>query len=201
VRTEVAGRPDGAGSGPIRVWTIQSPSWWRTLQVRGILCGDGRRAFPFFRPAYRWLMAQMAARVPGYRGRFPVWVWQSPKPDLRHSGHLPRGEAGVRIELELARDRVLLLDFEAWHCVINRSHLSLSFREDRNWDRRTKGVDPGRAPLPEPFESELQATWARVFDFDRLRRTKLWGRVESIQGVTEYVRLDEVRRVEEFVAR
>jgi hypothetical protein len=55
--------------------------------------------------------------------------------------------------------------------------------------------------LPEPFESELQATWERVFDLDRPRRTKLWGPIDKIQGVTGYVRLDEVKRVEEFVAR
>ena len=96
---------------------------------------------------------------------------------------------------------MLPFDYEAWHCILNRSPLSLSLREDRDWDRRTKGLDHFQSPLPEPFESELRATWARVFDIDRLHRTRLWGRVRSIQGVTEWVRLDEVRRVDKFVAR
>lgn len=190
-----------AGAGTVRLWTIQPAAWWRLLQSRGVLSGDGRRICSHFRPAYRWLMRQMGSRLPGYRGRFPIWAWHSPKPDLRHGGHLHRGEAGVRVELELPKNRALLLDFETWHCVLNRWHLSLSWRESREWDRRIKGLDQFRGPLPEPFESELRATWDRVFEFDKLRRTRLWGPINEIQGVTEYVRMDEVRRVEEFVAR
>lgn len=189
--------PDGT----IRVWTIQPAAWWRSLRTRGMLHGDGRRIYGHFRPAYRWLMRQMVIRVPGCRGRAPIWVWQSPKPDLRHVAHLPRGEPGVRVELELPCNRVLLFDFETWHCVLNRWHLSLSWRESREWDRRIKGLDQYRTLLPEPFESELQAAWERVFDLARLRRTKLWGPIDKVQGVTEYVRLDEVKRVEEFIAR
>jgi hypothetical protein len=123
------------------------------------------------------------------------------KPNVPAIGHLPPGETGVRVELELPRDHLLLFDFETWHCVLNRWHLSLSWQESREWDRRVKGLDQHRTPFPEPFESELQATWERVFDLDRLRRTKLWGPIDQVQGITEYVRLDEVKRVEEFVAR
>jgi hypothetical protein len=108
---------------------------------------------------------------------------------------------GGRINLELPRDRVLLVDFRSWHCVLNRWRLSLSEREGRDWDRRTKGLDLHRAPLPAPLEAELQATWERVFDLDRLRRAKLWGPIDEVQGVTEYVRLAEVRAVDEFIAR
>ena len=193
-------RPNG-NDATVRVWTIQPIAWWRLLQTRGMVSGDGRRVDPHFRPAYKWLMLQMASRIAGYRGRFPIWAWQSPKPDLRRSAHLPRGEAGVRVELELPMVRVLLLDFQTWHCVLNRWHLSLSSREDREWDRKSKGFDQYREPLPEPFESELKATWERVFELERLRRTRLWGPIDSIQAVTEYVRLDEVRSIEKFVAR
>jgi hypothetical protein len=101
----------------------------------------------------------------------------------------------------LPRERTLLLDFETWHCVLNRWHLSRSWRESKDWDRKTKGFDQFRATLPPLLEQELQATWERVFDFELLRRTKMWGPIEEIQGVTEYVRLDEVRSVREFVGR
>ncbi len=99
----------------VRVWTIQRPSWWRTLQQRGLIHADGRRLCHDFRPAYNWMMGQMYRRIPGYTGAYPVWFWYSPKPDLRHSGHLARGERGLRIELELPRSIVLLSDFETWH--------------------------------------------------------------------------------------
>lgn len=146
-------------------------------------------------------MMQMRRRLAGYEGGSPVWFWCSSKPDLRHSAHLPRGERGVRIELELPRNRVLLLDFETWHCVLNGWHLSRSWRESREWDRKTKARDQYGASLPPLLAEELQSTWDRVFDFELLRRAKMWGPVDEIQGVTEYVLLDEVRRIRKFVAR
>ena len=69
------------------------------------------------------------------------------------------------------------------------------------WEHKSKGFDQYGAPLPEPLEAELQLTWERVFDFELLRRAKIWGPADKIQGVTEYVLLDEVRRVTEFVSR
>lgn len=202
LRTKMNGRPaPSAEHQTVRVWTIQRAECWRRFKCQGVLRADGRRVCRDFRPAYQWLMQQMARRVGGYAGSFPVWFWHSPKPDLRHGGHLAAGEHGVRIELELPRERVLLFDFQSWHCVLNRWHLSLSERESKEWDRRTKGLDQYRAPLPAPLEAELQATWERTFDLSRLRRAKLWGPINEIQGVTEYVRLEEVRGVDEFVAR
>lgn len=172
-----AGLTSSAELPTVRGWTIQRADCWERFRRQGVLRADGRRIYRHFRPAYRWLMQQMARRLTGCTGRFPVWFWHSPKPDLRHGGYLPAGERAVRIELELPRERVLLLDFQSWHCVLGSSHLSLSWRESREWDRRTKGFDQYRAPLPTPIEAELQATWERVFDLDRLRRTKLWGRL------------------------
>jgi hypothetical protein len=147
------------------------------------------------------MMDQMRRRVPCYGGGFPIWLWCPPKPDLRHSGHLARGEQALRIELELPREIVLQSDFETWHCVLNRWHLSLTWRESREWDRRVKGYDQFRHALPESLEAELQATWDRVFDLDLVHRTKLWGLVDHVQGVVDRVLLSEVRDVREFVAR
>jgi hypothetical protein len=169
--------------------------------MRGEIRGDGRRACHHFLPAYRWMMEQMRRRVPAYGGGFPIWFWYSPKPDLRESGCLDRGDRGLRIELELPRENVLLSDFQTWHCVLNRWHLSRSWRESREWDRKVKGYDQFRSELPASLEAELQATWERVFDLDLVRRTKLWGPVDRIQGVVDRVLLSQVRGVREFVAR
>jgi hypothetical protein len=146
-------------------------------------------------------MTQMRERVPQYEGRMPVWFWHAPKPDLRRRFHVPKGVHAVRIELELPRDRALLLDFDTWHCVLNRWRLSLSSRESREWDHKTRGLDQFRAPLSPLLEQELQASWQRVFDFDLLKRMKMWGSADHIQGVTEYLELQEVRSVKEFVGR
>jgi hypothetical protein len=147
------------------------------------------------------MASQMSQRLAAYGGGFPVWFWHSPKPDLRRGSHLPRGEHGVRIELELPRDRTLLLDFETWHCVLNHWHLSKSSEEEAEWDRKTNGFAPFGAVLPPHLEAELQSTWDRVFDFELLRSAGMWGPIDRIQGVTEYVLLSEVRSAKSFVAR
>ncbi len=189
------------GDGSIRVWTIQSPSWWHTLRKHGEIRGDGRRANVYYRPAYKWMMGQMRCRIPAYSGGFPVWFWFSPKPDLRRGAHRERGEHALRIELELPREIVLLSDFQTWHCVLNRFHLSLTRRESREWDRKVHGHDQFAPELPAPLETEIQATWERIFDLDLVNRTKLWGPVKRIQGVVDRVLLSQVRGVREFVAR
>jgi hypothetical protein len=185
-------------AGSIRVWTIQHADWWERLRCGRLLRGDGRRVWPEFRSAYRWLMQQMAKRVPDYGGGYPIWFWHSPKPDLRHRAHLPPGAYGVRIEAQLPVGRALLLGFDAWHCVLNHWRLSLTSREDSSWDKRTAQQN---GPLPAALEEKLQATWERVFDLAALNRSPLWRPVRNIQAVAEYIRLGEIIHVDRFSAR
>ena len=186
-----------ASPSAIRVWTIQRADCWKQVRRDGVLRADGRRIWRHFRPAYRWLMEQMARRLPDYVGGFPVWFWHSPKPDLRNSAHLETGTRGVRLEAGVPADRVLLLDFDAWHCVLNHWRLSMTEREDDAWDKRVKL----KGPLTAALEEELQVTWERVFDLATLKRSPLWKPVRHIQGVTEYIRLDEIVRADRFIAR
>ncbi len=76
------------------------------------------------------------------------------------------------------------MDFQAWHCVLMGQFLELSAREDREWKKR-----------------EVRRSWERVFDLPALRRSPLWRAVRQIQGVTEYVRIEEVTNVQPFTAR
>jgi hypothetical protein len=185
-------------AGSIRVWTIQHADWRERLRRDQLLRGDGRHVWPDFRPAYRWLMEQMARRIPDYRGGYPIWFWHSPKPDLRRGAHLQRGVDGVRVEAQLPASRVLLLDFDAWHCVLNRWRLSLTWREDSSWHQRTGQHD---GPLRAALEKELQASWERVFDLAALKRSPLWRPVRNVQAVAEYIRLGEIIHVDRFSAR
>jgi len=174
---------------PLRAWTILPLDRWNTFRRDGVLRADGRRIWPEHRSAYNWLKDQMARRITSYRGGFPVWFWHSPKPDLRAGAHLPSGTRGVRLELRIPRERTLLLDFETWHCVLNGWSLPLTWREDRELERRP------------PSRREIQKTWERVFDLQALRRSSLWGRASRVQGVVEYLLLDEVVAADRFVAR
>jgi hypothetical protein len=107
----------------------------------------------------------------------------------------------MRIELDLPRDRVLLLDHESWHCVLNWNYLSLSSDEDDDWDRRVQGQGFDNQNLPSTLDVERRASWERVFDWDALRRSDIWRPVNYIYGVTEYLSFREVRGAHEFVAR
>lgn len=57
-------------------------------------------------------------------------------------------------------------------------------------------------PLPEPWHSQLEATWQRLFDslLPRLSWDKAlrWSRQECFEAVFEALRLDEVRDVTIF---
>jgi Domain of unknown function (DUF3841) len=73
------------------LWSIQTDAAWLELRERGTLEGRADRVFPAFLPAYQWMMGQMARRLPGYGGGYPVWVWRRPKPDLRRTANAPAG--------------------------------------------------------------------------------------------------------------
>src|SRR5579859_7667106 len=81
--------------------TIQRESAWLELQCRGVLSGREDLVDEWFLEPYRWMMGQMARRMPAYRGSYPVWVWAQPRPDLRSNRLLPRGERGIRLTLSV----------------------------------------------------------------------------------------------------
>jgi hypothetical protein len=191
------------------LWTIQHVAAWERLQRNGLLRADGRRIWPHFRDSYRWMAEQMRLRLSPPGGGFPLWGWyrcegiRRERPDLRAAGYLRTGTPGVRIEFELPDSMVLLSDFEAWHCVLNRSLLSLTEHEFETFHAEldSTGVD-GRWPYAEPFRSRVVSSWQRIFDLeggDPEWRGPPSGR--SIQATFWELRLPQVRRVDFFRAR
>lgn len=189
----------------IRVWTIHPVAAWESFQRTGELRGSAQHAEPYFRRAYEWLRGQMKKRLPSYVGGWPVWAWvrwspESPRPDLRASGHLPHGTHGVRIELLVPEERVLISDYELWHMVLNDSYLSWSEAEDERWCARAEsgGV------TAEVLQREKEASWERIFDFSSPHRDPEWWNdyvTASLQAAVEVFRLNEVRDVTPFTAR
>ena len=182
----------------LRVWSIQTERCVERFRDKGILRGDGRRVWRHFRFPYRWLMQQMAARMDSYRGGWPVWFWVKPK-DLRTGSLLRRGERGVRLELNIPRERVLLLDFDTWHHVLNGWYLALTEREDDLWEQEVKEL---RGARPEWVRERMQQSWERVFDLEALRKNPYAGGSELVvQGAAEYFLWEEVVKLKSFVAR
>ena len=196
----------------VRIWTIQPVEVLARLEAEQVLYAEPAYIWPEFRDAYDWLAGQMQRRIPGYGGRYPWWGWYQPRPDLRRSGHLPRGTAGVRLELELDPSQVLLSDFEAWHIVLNHGYLALTEAEDDAWDARFQAAVSDRHawPPPEPWYSEILRSWERIFDpstelragLEALEKSEYWQtQTRYVQATYEMLRLADVRRRTFFVAR
>ena len=88
------------------VWSILTRQAWAVLQRKGRLRATSRHADEDYMAAYVWMARQMERRLTTPRPSkksLPVWVWRQwlgdrRGPDLRASGHLPKGVAGVRVE-------------------------------------------------------------------------------------------------------
>jgi len=151
----------------------------------------------------------MRLRLSPSHGRFPLWGWyrcegkKYPKPDLRSSGHLPKGANGVRIEFEIPENKALISDFDAWHFVLNRWFMSLCEQEDKDFTEELERAGiPQRWPYPEPFSSRIINSWQRIFDLEAADpewRGPLNER--SIQATFRELDLSQVIGVDAFIAR
>jgi hypothetical protein len=191
------------------LWTIQDMRAWERLRREGVLRGDGRRVSPYYRHAYGWMSDQMRLRLPPHCASFPLWGWyrwqgrRQCRPDLRASGHLAKGVPGVRIELELSEESVLLSDFNGWHCVLNRHFLSINEQEDEAVARELEraGVE-WRWPYPEPFHARVVSSWQRIFDLEAGDAEWCGPLSErSIQATFWELTISQIRRVDIFRAR
>jgi hypothetical protein len=140
----------------------------------------------------------------------PVWAWhwyagsRRPKPDLRYRGHLGKGEAGVRIEIEADPEAVVLSDFIDWHAVLNNWHLAASPDDDDAFDAalKTKGLDHGNYRSDPEVAANIMKSWELVFDLER--HVPEWTRPPDermIQAALWEVRMDQIREVSPFVSR
>lgn len=151
----------------IRLWTIQPSAVWEQIASRGTLTVDPRHAADLH-DAYEWLRAELGRRIPGYTGCHPWWA-HCTRPDLRRARHeRNQGERYVLIELCLPRPHAVVFPAWAWDRIYYGEFVSGGRREALTWERRMRAVvpDEGTWPLPEPWRSELEASWQRLFHPD-----------------------------------
>jgi hypothetical protein len=167
--------------------------------------------------SYDWLICQMEQRI-GPRPKqdaYPLWAWYQwdgatrCKPDLRSTGHLSAGTKGVRIELEIAEDQILLSDFDAWYFPYCQCYLARSEQEDTAFEAemRAHGFTGAKdIPLSHPkLLDKMLTSWERIFDLDYVGSVD-WdsGKTrhqKSIQGTFWQLSIDQVRRITPFTAR
>jgi len=198
----------------VRLWTVQNEFFWERLEAVGEitadlalvaagLCCEGER----FRNAYEWLARRMDEKIGGrpLPGAMPLWAWWQwcgetrARPDLRASGHLPKGERGVRIEFEIDPALVVLSDFNLWHFPLNYWYIGESEEDSESFDAElaARGLDPHARNLPGSVRRRIEGSWERVFDLDSGR-----GRSEKcVQATLWRISLDTVAGVKKFVAR
>ena len=193
----------------MRIWTIQPADLYEKLKAKKVLFADGRRCYDHFRPAYSWMIDQMRRRLPPSRARFPWWGWyrwsgkDRAKPDLRAGGHLPKGIRGVRIELDIDPEEVLLSDFSDWHFPLNNFFLPLDETEDERFEqeeKRTRFTFSGARTSP--LQSVVFASWERIFDLSRECRD--WRgrfRATDVQATFWELRIEDVRDVTFYTDR
>jgi hypothetical protein len=164
-------------------------------------------------PAYRWMSEQMRSRIgsPPEADCQAIWAWYRwdgvrKKPDLRCPGHLPRGERGVRLELEYPRRHVLLSDFSLWHYVLNYWYLPSSEADGEAFETELAGRGLSffeQKPLPHAkYHGAIVESWDRIFDPARHQSELADGKEqESIQATIWEITLDHVRNYRYFTAR
>lgn len=116
---------------------------------------------------------------------------------------MAKGTKGVRIELELDPQEVLLSDFTAWHCPLNNCFLSVNEAECEQFDREEREVGyDGRGPRPEPLQSRVFASWERIFDLTPdCRDWRGRFRARDIQATFWELRLSDVKDVTFYTNR
>lgn len=161
-------------------YSIQNLRAWTKAQTKGFLSGSLEFIDNDLINPYLWMMKQMNERITVYEDEYRIWLWTI-RPDLRRSGYLKRGTKAVLLEIEISNDRVLLSDFQAWHCVLNRWTL-----EDH------KGEDIG-----------MEKSWERIFNLEYLKRHPDWGQFDEvdIQGVTDKIYLSQIKSVKLFICK
>jgi len=168
-------------------------------------------------PAYDWLADRMEAMV---RHRphplaLPLWAWRQydgavhARPDLRSSGHLPRGAKGVRIEFEIDDDAVVLSDFEMWHFVLNGQYIADDKVDSDAFDaslaKKWRSLGCWNQDLPQRHRRRIEASWEKIFDLDRAWDEDWWGCIgrdeRHVQATFWAIDIGMVRKVDKFVSR
>lgn len=170
----------------MKLYTIQSKMAYEQAVKTGTLSTSKDYIWEEFLVPYEWMIGQMNNRI-GHKGTYPIWLWTE-KRDLNDEALLPRGTAGVQIEVELPIEEVLMSDFDAWHIVLMNEFLALNEEED-------EAFDAGKCHITK------EASWERVFDRQLLSESDYWAGEQTIQATTGDINVSQFKGVEHFIAK
>ena len=186
----------------MRLWTMQPLRVWEEVQRAGVYRCDAALCWMAeeLPHAYAWLAREMTKRVgpPPQGVDYPVWAWymqngKHKKPDLRSArwSYGPGDEDYCCIELEIAPERVLLSDFDVWHCVLNNGLISDTEEEDTAQEALYESLSD------EEKIAYKEKNWERVLDISPLNND--WTtRGEWVQATFWELKREDVRAVRFF---
>jgi hypothetical protein len=197
------------------LWTIQVEAAWRKLRSCGVLQGSADLIMEkTWQGPYDWMVQKMGHRIgpAPSKNTYPLWAWfqwknrRQAKPDLRSSGHLSKGEFGVRIEFECPDNTVLLSDFDLWHYVLNYWYIPETKIEGDCFETELNKHGLSffdTKPLPnQKYHKRIVRSWDKIFDLDWHERTiALPKSKKSIQATLWELTIEQVRSVRHFKSR
>lgn len=194
----------------MKLWTIQTDEALRKLERDGRLSSDRSLADADFFPAYDWMSGQMRRRIgPSPAGvSSPLWAWyqynsdSKRRPDLRRTGHLPRGETGFLIEFRGDDESVVLSDFDLWHFVLNYCYLPATVADGERFDSTLGSRCSWTDRAPHAIDQEIRGSWQRIFDLEWSDPELTCGPSErQIQATLWQLTAESVATIQKFVAR
>ena len=197
----------------VTLWSIQRIERYHQLLQDRIIYGQPVNMDADNQEGYDWLVMKMEQRI-GKRpikDIYPIWAWyqydskKKKKPDLRRSAHLWRGTKGVRITLEKDISEVLLSDFILWHHpYAYKGFIGNTEEDDMNFETllKSRGIEDQFDNFPQDIKNEVIKSWEKIFDLDFDYEYYTQKREDKmIQATFWTLSLDEIVKVEEFIAR
>jgi hypothetical protein len=179
------------------LWTNHPENFYESSKKRGYIKADAKYIMRDDKDKYIWMADKILEMGIANKRTYPVWAWykydgKRKKPDLRCSGHLPRGTKGVCIEFDACKSEVLLSNFEQWHSVLNNWFLCKNNEEDAYFEKYPQLLT----------ETVVRKSWDRMFDLT-FGSEDLWGPMNErwIQACVPIVYNHQIRNVIRFVAR
>jgi len=206
----------------MKLWTIQSQEAYKLLRKNGVLHASEEYAMSNegdnFRRAYDWMAAELSKKDVKPDGvNYPIWAWyqwegRRKKRDLRKKGLSARGDKAVQLEIEIPDEKVLLSDFDVFHCVLNNRYVCSSEEESNKFDEWYEsmmiGYDAGKNDESQNEKlqmviNKIEESWAGIFDLTKEDDRWMYGKNEykSIQAVFWELREDQVIWAREFIAK
>ncbi len=198
--------------------SIQSEAAYQAALNKGVLRADWDYIFLREEPApYLWMAEKLSEKSPKPDERIvtPIWAWfqwrgKRKRRDLRYSGCGKRGEAMVRLTIEMPDERVLLSDFMNYNSVLMNDYIPDSEEDSERFDQEMEraGITyadlrdgTGDDEIRQSFQAKIIQSWDKIFDIESIKTDYSDSEDQSIQAVMWEVKISEIIKVERFIAR